>query len=138
MKLKKDGTLSKQGEGGGVASKYDEKSLSEASFKYFTECDEKKRIPSKAGFRLSLDISRDTYNEYRKRFPDALKRVENAIEEAWVNRLSSNAPTGAIFYLKNAFSDDYRDKVENDIQSGGKPIPFLSLPLNRSDEKNVK
>jgi len=48
-------------------------------------------------------ISRDTYNEYKKHFPHAMRAAEGFIENAWVQRLAGTTPTGAIFFLKNAF-----------------------------------
>jgi hypothetical protein len=89
---------------------------------YFEMCTEKRLMPNKAGFCYALKISRDTYNEYKKRFPDALKLIEAYIEEAWVQRLSTTAPTGAIFYLKNAFKEDYRDRTETDLTTNNLPF----------------
>ena len=82
---------------------------------YFEKCEEKKEMPNKAGLRLFLDIDKSTYSDYKKKFPNPIKRAEETIENAWVQRLGGNAPTGAIFYLKNAFFEDYRDKVEQTI-----------------------
>ena len=93
---------------------------------YFEMCKEKILMPSKAGFCYALDISRDTYNEYKKRFPDTLRQVEHYIESAWVQRLAGTAATGAIFYLKNAFSADYRDRTETDVTSKGEKITGIN------------
>jgi hypothetical protein len=48
-----------------------------------------------------------------------------------VQRLAGTTPTGAIFYLMNAFRDDYQEK--SDITSGGLPISSL----NESDQKAI-
>ncbi len=77
---------------------------------------ELRQVPNKAGFCYYVRISRDTYNEYRERYPDAHKELEEFIENAWVQRLAGTTPTGAIFYLKNAFKDDYKDRHENDVK----------------------
>ncbi len=77
---------------------------------------------SKAGLLRHLDIDRHTYSDYKQRYPNAIKRAENKIEEWWVNRLAGTTPTGAIFYLKNAFHEDYKDRTETDLTSGGKPF----------------
>lgn len=79
-------------------------------------------MPNKAGLCLFLNISRETYSQYRKRFPDTIKRADHWIEEEWVQRLRSNAPTGAIFYLKNAFKEVYKDRHQTDITSKGEKI----------------
>jgi len=91
---------------------------------YFGHCLEIKELPEKAGLCLALGISRDTYSEYRKKpeFADAIKGFDSLIESAWVKRLAGNSPTGAIFYLKNAFSEHYRDRQETDVTSGGEAI----------------
>jgi hypothetical protein len=85
-------------------------------------------MPNKAGLCIWLNIHKDTYNEYKKKptFSDALKGAEMWIENAWVQRLAGNAPTGAIFYLKNAFKEDYKDRSETDITSGGEKLNIAS------------
>lgn len=104
---------------------------------YFENCDISRQMPNKAGFCIWLKISRDTYNEYKKRFPDAIKAVEAMIENAWVQRLAGTTPTGAIFYLKNAFSADYRDRTEFTGKDGKDlPIPILNVQLHNRDQAN--
>ena len=104
---------------------------------YFAQCDKKHEMPNKAGLCLFLGISRDTYNEYKKtRFPDAIKASEATIEDAWVQRLAGTTPTGAIFYLKNAFSDDYRDRHETDVTSKGEKVQgFQYIPPDASKDQ---
>lgn len=102
---------------------------------YFELCEENKQLPEKAGLCLALRISRDTYSEYRKKpeFADTIKGIDLYIESAWVRRLNSNAPTGAIFYLKNAFKEEYRDRYENDLTSGGDKLQtIVYLPAKNS------
>lgn len=116
MKKKKDGTISRQGQGGGRPPKF--KTNEELDLKckeYFAECIKLKEIPSKAGLRVFLDISRETYNEYKGKFADAIKRADDLIEKAWVQRLKDPAATGAIFYLKNAFKEDYKDRTDSNV-----------------------
>ena len=95
---------------------------------YFDNCDKGSHMPNKAGLCIWLNISRDTYNEYKKRFPDAIKAAEAMIENAWVQRLAGTTQTGAIFYLKNAFSADYRDRTELTGKDGKDlPVPILQI-----------
>jgi hypothetical protein len=72
-------------------------------------------MPNKAGLRYFLRISHDTWNVYRTKFPDAHKEAEDWIEHQWVQRLAGTTPTGAIFYLKNAYRDEYKDRHESDV-----------------------
>ncbi len=102
--------------------KYTAESLYTKLEEYFRECDEDKLMPNKAGVCVFLGISRETYSVYRDKYSDVLKVFEPRIEQAWVQRLAGNSPTGAIFYLKNAFSADFRDKIETDVTSNGKTI----------------
>lgn len=115
---------------GGRPPKFDSlKEMGEQVEKYFDSCKESKTMPTKAGLCLFLHISRDTYNEYKKKkeFSDALKGTELYMEDLWVQRLTSNAPTGAIFYLKNAFKEEYKDRHETDLTSKGEKINVASV-----------
>jgi len=105
-----------------------EQSMLDIIVAYFKECEESKKIPSKAGLLLKLDIDRQVYSDYKKRYPDAIRVAEHTIERAWVERLPNPGATGPIFYLKNAFHDIYKDRTETDLTSGGKPIKLYELP----------
>lgn len=124
----------------GRPPKFTADTLKSAIIGYFKKCVRERLIPNKAGLRANLDISRETYSEYRKKFPDTIKIAENLIEEAWVQRLTSNAPTGAIFYLKNAFKEDYKDRYATDVTSGGKPIPLYDFTVrhHQHGQKNTE
>lgn len=135
-KVKKDGTPSKQGEGGGRPPKYNtEQEILDVILAYFKESDNAKKLVNKAGLLLRLDIDRPVYAEYKKKFPNALRVAERTIEDAWVSRLAGNSATGAIFYLKNAYHELYRDRTETDITSGGKQIPIFDY-VQRAGKNN--
>ena len=73
-------------------TKYTLEELRVLIIKYREYCKDNDLLPNKAGLCLYLDIHRDTYCEYKKdghEFADAIKEVEVAIEEAWVQRLMS-------------------------------------------------
>ena len=105
---------------------------------YFELCDKNKQLPEKAGLCIFLEITRDTYSEYRKRedLSDTIKRLDLYIESNWVRRLNSQSPVGAIFYLKNAFKEEYRDRHETDITSGGDKIIPIYVSGNNSPKEN--
>lgn len=79
-------------------------------------------MPNKAGLCVFLRIDKSTYNDYKQKYPDTIKEVEAVIENAWVQRLRDPGATGAIFYLKNAFKEDYKDRHETDITSKGEQV----------------
>ena len=83
-------------------------------------------LPTKVGLRIALHLSRESYNEYKRKdeFVDTIKEAENLIEQSWTQRLGGTTPTGAIFYLKNAFKEDFKDKQEVE-HSGGVSISKL-------------
>ena len=91
---------------------------------FFAKCVAEQSLPEKAGLCLHLHIVRDTWNDWRKKpqYSATIKATDLRIESAWVKRLNGQAATGAIFYLKNAFKEEYKDRVDTDITSGGKPI----------------
>jgi len=126
---------------GGRPPKYEDESILNISINsYFSSCAKIKNkiiMPNKAGLCVYLGISRDTYSEYRKRFPDTIKRADDIIENLWIQRLASNAPTGAIFYLKNAFKESFKDKQEIDHQSGSSVITGITYIIPKDpDNKN--
>ena len=96
--------------------------------------------PTKTGLRLWLDIDKSTYSDYKKKFPNPIKWAEDIIEDCWVQNLRNNNVAGTIFYLKNAFKDEYRDRYDTDITSGGdKIIPILgNVSKNDSNAKDNK
>lgn len=99
-----------------------EEELSQAIETYFAKTEESKEIANKAGLCHSLGISRETYSQYLKEYPDTIKETNVRLENIWIQRLASNAPTGAIFYMKNAFG--YRDRQETDITTKGNEVVF--------------
>lgn len=116
-----------------VAKFKSEKELRDAIGKYFEKCDKDKKIPSKAGLRVHLDMIKETYSDYKKRYPHPIKKAENLIEEAWVQRLNGMAATGAIFYLKNAFFEDYKDRKELGVEAEVKIAQLHKLEKETAD-----
>lgn len=84
---------------------------------YVEECVKNGKILTKAGWLFKLGMSRENYREYKARegFVDTLRQIEFLIEDAWVQRLTETGSTGAIFYLKNAFKEDYKDRTETSL-----------------------
>lgn len=118
---------------GGRPPKFSDVNVLIASIaEYFQSC-KSPIMPTKAGLCLHLNMSKDAYNDYRKRegFSHAIKEADLFMENAWVQRLGGNSPTGAIFYLKNAFHQDYKDKTESDITSGGQPIQISGMTISK-------
>lgn len=134
-KLKKDGTKKNSGRPPRFKT---EQEFKDAVFGYLKICEEKGKMPNIAGFCAFNGIDRTVYYDYAKKYPRTKKGFEAFLEDVWVQRLSSTSPTGAIFYLKNAFREDYKDRTETDITSGGKPIPILNgLHRNRGHKKDT-
>jgi len=104
---------------GGRPLKLKTEDFTETVLNYLAETE----LPTKSGLLLALGISRETWREYKERpeFVDAIKEAELCIEEAWVQRLKGQAVAGPIFYLKNAFKEEYRERT--DITTDGKALP---------------
>lgn len=107
-----------------------EEKLTEILEEYFQRCRELKKMPTKGGVCLELDITRRTYNIWKKKSKH-LKRAEEIIEDEWVQTLRANNVAGTIFYLKNAFG--WRDKKETEI-SGGLGVRIEVPPKDKGDE----
>ena len=125
---------------GGRPPKYKKKEEFQKIFEeYLQSCKENKQILTKAGLLVFLDIGRDAYADYKikKEFSDTIRKIENIIENSWLQRLTETGATGAIFYLKNAFKEEYKDRNEMDLTSDGKGIQtivYLPKP-QKIDEK---
>ena len=119
-KIKKDGTISRQGEGNEKFKS--EQELQDKIIGYFKDCATKRKMPTLAGICVFLGIDRTTWQNWRKRYSSLTKEADYTIEDFWVQRLNEMGATGAIFYLKNAFREYYKDRYENDLTSGGKPM----------------
>lgn len=97
-------------------------------YEYFANLDVH-TMPTKAGLALYLDTTKVTLGDYHNEvygedFSYPIKRAYVKIEEAWVQRLTNQSVAGVIFYLKNAFKSEYKDRHETDITSDGKQISF--------------
>lgn len=106
-----------------------EKALKAAVEEYFAELPEK-TMPTKAGLRLHLGITRETYSSWKADahlFADTIKEADTIIEIAWLQCLTRPQPTGAIFYLKNAFKEDYKDRLEHTGEDGGAIIHNIEV-----------
>lgn len=108
---------------GGRPPKFkDIEELDELLSRYFQVCKDDKKIPTKAGMALYLDTTRETLGDYegKEEFSYTIKRAYQLIEEAWNQKLGGNTQVaGSIFYLKNAFHKDYKDKQEVDTTIKG-------------------
>lgn len=95
------------------------------------------RMPTKAGLRIALGFTRETYREYKEKeeFVDTIKGVENFIEECWTQQLTNQSAAGTIFYLKNAFKEDFKDRQEVE-HSGALTISEVLAKLR--ENKNAK
>jgi len=102
---------------------------------YFTDCTELKNMPTKGGLALHLELSKESLGDYIKRevYSDSLKRAYDLIENAWVQRLSGQSVAGVIFYLKNAFKKDWRDRY--DTEHSGQVIIMNYDPAFKSSSK---
>jgi len=101
--------------------------LEDALAAYVAECGTTKHMPNKAGVCLHLQISRETYNQYKGKYPDAIRRIEEFIENAWVQRLAGPNATGSIFYLKAAMG--WKDQQAVDITTGGEKLTITGMTI---------
>jgi len=129
----------------GRPRKYTLEELEAIRENWLSTCAEQKRLITKGNFCLFAKISRETWNEWQKEgheFADTIKEIEGFIEDAWVQRLAGNSVAGAIFYLKNAFKESYKDRYDTDITSGGeKIVPIYagkSLQRHDSDAEDIQ
>ena len=83
-----------------------------------------KRPPTMIGLALALDFeSRQSIYDYCKNgeYSYTIKGFKKQVELFWEERLNSNSPTGAIFWLKN--NGQYADKQERTGADGADLLP---------------
>lgn len=98
---------------------------------YFKEL---KKLPTKAGLLFHLDISRETWRNYKNKggiYLDTIRWAEAQIEDAWLQQLAGPGATGPIFYLKNAFKEEYKDRQETDITSAGEKLQITGMIISK-------
>lgn len=109
---------------------------------YFKECKGKgkgwKTVPNKAGLATHLRVTRETLSEYQrnkgKEFSDAVRNAYLRIESVLVQQLlTKQHPTGIIFYMKNAFKEDYRDRYDH--TTDGKEMPAPQIIVYSSNDR---
>lgn len=82
---------------------------------YKDRCDEEGVMRTIPGLCRFLDISREEYlnfkrsEEYQKDF----EQVELSMEDEWLQKLRNSNNSGAIFYLKNAYREHYKEVEPN-------------------------
>ena len=88
------------------------------------------------GLALYLDTNRQTLLNYSERpeFVDPIKKGLARVENGHEIDLKRHGRPGTIFALKNF---DWKDRQEQDITSGGKPIPILgNVRTNDSNKED--
>jgi hypothetical protein len=89
------------------------------------------------GLAVFLDTSRETLVNYeeKKEYFDAIKKAKDRCEHSleYGATLGEINPIWAIFASKNNYG--WRDKTEQDITSGGKPLPILGNVLIHDSNK---
>ena len=78
---------------------------------YVKYCHEINYLPNVAGFCRYCDMSRDTFYDQKEFYLDTIKKIERILEDEALNSKAVN-DTLKIFYMKNKFSEDYKDRQE--------------------------
>ena len=86
----------------------------EAFVRYIEHCSKANDLPNISGFAVFNDMSKDTFYQQAERFPDAYKKVRDALEDRLQNyhHYQSN-PAMAIVQGKNTFKWDDRAGQQN-------------------------
>ena len=102
---------------GGCPAKYNSlEELETLMLEYFSEVKQEKSHPTITGLALKLWVDRQTISDYAKKdmFAPAIKKAKQFIlnyTEQLILSKDKFTP-GQIFYLKNNYKNDYRDKIE--------------------------
>ena len=100
---------------------------------YFNERDESEEPYTITGLAMALDTSRQSLMRWEKgehELSDAIKKAKTRVEMCWEERLFSNSPTGAIFWLKNF---GWTDKVGVEHSGTMTPEQFMDGTWPKKD-----
>ena len=97
---------------------------------YLSKCEAKDHLPNVAGFCVFADIHKDTFYQQKEYYSDAFKKVQDMLEDGALN--AKIPPAVKIFYMKNKFKKDYKDKQE--IESTN----HTTLNMERVSSKDLR
>lgn len=90
------------------------------------------------GLAIALDTNRQTLVNYEKKdkYFDTIKKAKTLVEHSYELDLKKYGRSGTIFALKNF---DWKDKQEQDLTSGGKPLKSIlhELHTNKGNEEDI-
>jgi len=117
---------------GGRPRMYDDPDVMDKQIiKYFEECEAKEHVPTTAGLAVFLGFcDRRSLYDYSTnvRFTLVIKKAISKIEDIHERRLSSGAPVGSIFWLKN---HQWQDKTEIKIDANEEAAAILAKRLDK-------
>lgn len=126
----------------GRPSKFSEEMVQRV-YDFINECLEIGRPPFIERYCYMVGINVDTAVEWQKTYPSFsvaiknLKETQRLMLQEGIYENSKQHGAGGIFLLKN--NHNFKDKVETDITSGGKPIPILGgLSIVQTNDSNNK
>lgn len=100
---------------------------------------------SKEAFAGKIGVAKQTIYNWMDQHPEFLDSVKKAEEQCrlfWEGlgiemvMAGQGNPTAWIFNMKNRFYEEWRDRKETDITSGGKPLPILNGHAVQRDDSN--
>lgn len=116
---------------------YTKVTLVEALIEFFDNALKLRTMPTKASMLLWLGVSRETWSNYHEKedLLDTIKAAEFEIENAWNQKLANPGATGSIFYLKNAFKDQYKDRTHMGLDGGEEGEPIRTVDISKPLQK---
>jgi len=109
--------------------------LEDAIEAYFERCQQTEEPLAVSGLAYHLGMATETLRAYgnKDQFSATVKRAKQRVEIYLEHRLQGNAPTGAIFNLKNNFG--WKDKTEQDHGLAPSTMAMLGSIHGLSDEE---
>ena len=129
---------------GGCPAKYNSlEELETLMLEYFSEVKQEKSHPTITGLALKLWVDRQTISDYAKKdmFAPAIRQAKQFIlnyTEQLILSKDKFTP-GQIFYLKNNYKNDYKDKieVEGNLNHSISLVNLYNLSQNISDSEII-
>jgi len=161
-KLKKDGTPSKQGEGGGRPTKFKEiyiskvdeylNSRQDEEIEFVKQKNEEKgyemygqkvvvRLPTIEGFARFIEVDKSTLYEWEENYEEfsyALDKIRQEQQQRLIDKGLSGDYSPIIAKLILSSNHGMKEKSETDITSGGQKIAGINYIVPRNDKKKKR
>lgn len=104
---------------------------------YLSHCETKNELPSKTGYAVYLSVAEQTIDNWSKDYPEflgCLKELLTIEKQILINKGLTKQYSETLTKFLLSGCHGIREKTEQDVTSGGKPLPALIINMPNADK----